>query len=154
DGRPTGGAADETVDAAGGWHDAGDTLKFVETTSYAALLLLYAADRYPGAFEAGGSRLLPPVGEAGVGLGLLLKMFARSPVCFQVGSEQEHDFWCMPEQEGPRLPAFLRPRLVCAGVGANLAGRTAGALALASRLYRAPDPPFAARCEREARRIY
>src|SRR5439155_11436848 len=34
------------------------------------------------------------------------------------------------------------------------AGRAAGALALAARAYRAADPPFAATCLREARRIY
>ncbi len=50
--RPLG----ETIDAAGGWWDAGDYLKFVETTSYTVSLM-----------EAGGARLPHPArsGRAG-----------------------------------------------------------------------------------------
>src|SRR5437667_253235 len=84
-------------DGAAGRHDAGDTLKFVETTSYTALLLLYAADRYPAAFPGPPAHPSEPVQEARVGLEWLLKTAARPEgPCCQVGDEREHDLWSLP----------------------------------------------------------
>ena len=46
---PTG----EHVDASGGWFDAGDYLKFVETASFTDVALLYTAREYPPASPIG-----------------------------------------------------------------------------------------------------
>src|SRR5262249_35773860 len=86
--------------AAGGWHDAGDHLNFLEPASYSALVLLYAADRYPGAFPAVGAGVPAPAQEARVGVDWLLKMFSKeSGGLYQVGDAREHDFWVLPERE-------------------------------------------------------
>jgi hypothetical protein len=149
------------VDLTGGWHDAGDYLKFAATSSYVTLLLLECAGRYPHAMlpdARGGSPLLQ---EARVGVAWLLKLRPRAEgFYYQVGSESDHDEWRRPEGDderlkegsGPEQPWRGRPALF--GAGANVAGRAAAALALAARLYRSTEPDLAHRCAATAVAFY
>ena len=66
--KPIGGP----VDVEGGWFDAGDYLKFVETTSYVDGVMQYA-DRTVGASFPGGSRELDA--ETAVGQQWIAKMW-------------------------------------------------------------------------------
>lgn len=164
----------QRLDASGGWHDAGDYMKFVETTSYATALLLFTYDQFPALHpvaqpllshfrDAMGNptslfarRSLPPLlSEARVGLEWLLKMHpAPNEFYFQVGDESDHDIWRLPETDCAESRADWVPRPVHFGVGANLAGRTAAAFAMASRLYGRYDQPFAHRCYEAAQTVY
>ena len=152
----------ERIDASGGWHDAGDYLKFVETTSYVAAIMLFAYDHYKGHLDRALARRQPeenglplPLAYAKIGLDWLLKMHpGPNEFYYQVGDETDHDSWRLPETDTPKLNASWKPRPVLYGVGANLAGRTAAALAIASRLYRPYDPAYAARCLRAAKSAY
>lgn len=162
--RPAGGR----VDVSGGWFDAGDYLKFVETTSYAASLLLVAARE--------AERVGRPVpglrAEALFGVRWLDKVWLdRSrTLVFQVGLGDgrpgllgDHDAWRLPEADDRRQarrgdrdyylqhrPAFRtggrRERL-----SPNLAGRTAAAFALAAQLHAEDDPERAGHHLRTAR---
>jgi len=40
-----------TIDASGGWFDAGDYLKFVDTTSYTVAVLLQGIESFPGQMD-------------------------------------------------------------------------------------------------------
>jgi hypothetical protein len=158
DGVISGGPRDgQPFDAMGGWHDAGDFLKFTVTTSYVTALLLFAHEHLPappksGKAQAEEGSLLP---QARVGLEWLLKMHpSPEELYFQVGDESDHDEWRLPEEDTPRRNCAWRPRTVAFGAGANLAGRCAAAFAMASRHYRQDDPAFAARCRRAAVSVY
>ncbi len=162
DGMISGGPrSGQRIDVVGGWHDAGDYLKFVETTSYVTALMLAAYDRYAAHYDralAGyflrGSLPLP-LAYAKVGLDWLLKMHPHpDEFYYQVGDDTDHDSWRLPEQDTPAHDPKWKPRPVFYGVGANLAGRTAAAFAIASRLYRSADPAYAARCLAAARSVY
>ncbi len=151
----------QKMDASGGWHDAGDYLKFVETTSYVAALMLAAYDRYASHYDRalagyslrGGLPL--PLAYAKVGVDWLLKMHpSPDEFYYQVGDDTDHDSWRLPEQDTPARDPKWKPRPVFFGVGANLAGRTAAALAIGSRLYRPYDPAYAARCLTAAKSAY
>ncbi len=147
----------QPLDGAGGWHDAGDYLKFVETTSYVAALMLFAYEQFPKVFHAGhpdGS--LPPIlAQARIGLEWLLKMHpAPGEFYYQVGDASDHDNWRLPEEDCLAHNKAWKPRPVFFGVGANLAGRTAAALAMASWLYRPYDRTFAQRCLKAAQSVY
>jgi hypothetical protein len=151
----------QRLDVSGGWHDAGDYLKFVETTSYAAAVMLFAFDlhaaRLGQALHRRRSRSgLPlPLSYARVGLEWLLKMHPRSnEFYYQAGDRSDHDRWRLPEQDDLAHDSDWKPRPVFYGIGANLAGRTAAALATAYRVYYPYDRPFAARCLAAAKSVY
>ena len=158
DGVISGGPRDgERIDASGGWHDAGDYMKFVETTSYVTALMLFAYDHYRRQFPAHvpSGRMPQMLAYAKVGLDWLLKMHpSPREFYYQVGDDTDHDTWRLPEEDCSAHCDNWEPRPVYAGVGANLAGRTAVALAMASRLYRPYDHRYADRCLASAQTAY
>lgn len=169
------------VDLSGGWHDAGDQLKYLITGSYATAHMLTAYELYPERFadrvNALGQPLpngLPDVlDEAKWGLDWILKMHPAPRQLFhQVADDRDHIGWKMPDEDrsdygwGPDSyrvayfatgsPQGLREHQSRATGLANLAGRSAAALALAARIWsvNAYDTLFAARCLAAARSLY
>ena len=149
------------VDCSGGWHDAGDFMKFVETTSYVAAVMLFAYDlakdplqRASNLSESDGK--LPHVlAQAKIGLDWLLKMHPEPNVFYyQVGQKSDHDTWRLPESDADDGDAEAQRRTIFAGVGANLAGRTAAAFALAARLYEPYDVHFSEVCLAAAQSVF
>ncbi len=165
---PTG----EHVDVSGGWFDAGDYLKFVETASFTDVGLLYAAREYPGAFSDPTALLR----EARYGTDWLLKMWDqnRRVLYFQVGIGDgngrsilgDHDLWRLPQADDasrakPGSPAwFATHRPVFAAnapgrqISPNLAGRVAAAFGLCAQVFAASDPVYAQRCLLAGQTIY
>lgn len=164
--RPTGG----TVDAAGGWMDAGDTLKYAETASFTELTLLRALrdDRAGLGAAEGGVRA-----EARFGLDWLLRLWdpARRRLVYQIGLGDgndttilgAHDVWRRPEHDGTLRAGRhgreryirYRPAFATTGpVSPNLAGRLAAAYATAAVVLRPTDPAVATRALTAARSIY
>ncbi len=158
DGVIVGGPRDgQILDGSGGWHDAGDYMKFVETASYVTALMLFTCDHFPQLTHSHSTFApLPPLlANARVGLEWLLKMHpAPDEFYFQIGDESDHDVWRLPEQDSVVNTADWKPRLAYYGIGANLAGRTAAAFAIASRLYARHDQQFAHRCYEAAQTVY
>jgi hypothetical protein len=150
------------VNVDGGWHDAGDYLKFVTTSSFAAVLLLQAYQRHPQAFADADNNLTPDVlDEARLGLDWLLKMWdpANQVLYYQAGDYLDHNRgWRMPEGDDAAYP--VRPVWPCEpGKGANVAGKTAAALALAATLWNDParsyyNPTLATTYLTAAQKIY
>ncbi len=96
-----------TIDASGGWWDAGDYLKFVETTSYAVALLAVGARTFPDQMgaDAGASNFLD---EIQFGIEWLEKMWNDSTktLYYQVGIGEgnskttgDHDIWRLPQAD-------------------------------------------------------
>jgi len=163
-------AAGGTLDASGGWFDAGDYLKFFETASFTDVLLLQALRDHPRAFPD----LAAARAEARFGIDWLLRMWdprARRLV-YQVGLGDgnahvlgAHDMaWRLPQTDD-RLGARRRgagawyvqhrPAFETTGpISPNLAGRGAAAFALCAQVFRGEDPAFAARCLAAARSLY
>ncbi len=162
-----------TVDASGGWWDAGDYLKFVETTSYAEALLEVGARSFPAQMgaSAGTSDFL---GEVRFGDQWLERMWndATRTLYYQVGigvgnakTVGDHDLWRLPQADdtyGGTDPAdrFIRHRPVFeagppgSAISPNLAGRLAADFGLCAQLFAAADPAFAAGCLRDGEDIY
>lgn len=149
--------AGQKMDASGGWHDAGDYLKFVMTTSYVTAVMLTAYDRFPRAFthRAPHSRLPLLLHHAKVGLDWLLKMHpAPDEFYYQVGDENDHNVWRLPEADDQKKNPNWKSRTILYGIGANLAGRVAASFAMASLLYGRYDKAFAERCLVAAQSVY
>jgi endoglucanase len=161
------------VDVSGGWFDAGDYLKFVETASYVDLVMLLAVRDQPDTMGPSGPADF--FDEARFGLDWLLKMYddETQTLYYQVGIGDgnasilgDHDFWRLPEADdllkvSPGDAAYFvhyRPAFVVGPAGSkispNLAGRLAADFALGSVVYRSADEPFANRCLLAAEHVY
>jgi endoglucanase len=129
-------AAARPVDAEGGWHDAGDYLKFAQTTSYVLATELMALRDHRTAFGTGGEMLAR---ELRWGLDWLLKMESGAEPYHQVGGEGDHEAdWRLPEADTAKpIPAYdHRPVFrMASGRGRNVLGRSAAAFAFASQVY-------------------
>jgi endoglucanase len=164
-----------TIDVSGGWFDAGDYLKFVETTSYTVAVMLLAVRDHASDLDAGG--VADFGAEAKRGLIWLSKMYDDDSrtLYFQVGIGDgtgsgsilgDHDVWRLPEaddamQVHPGDPAyFVRDRPVFrAGppgskISPNLAGRLAADFALGAQVYATTDAAFAATCLASAEHVF
>lgn len=161
------------IDAAGGWWDAGDYLKFVQTTSYTVAMMLTGIHDFPSEM---GSRAKSSnfTAEARFGLDWLLHMWDDSTrtMYFQVGigagnshTVSDHDIWRLPQADdhyGGTNPLYryIRHRPVFrAGppgspISPNLAGRDAAAFALCFQVFHKQAPGFAAQCLRAAEHVY
>jgi endoglucanase len=154
-----------TVDGSGGWWDAGDYIKGVETLSYATDLLLAGAREFPAQMGT-GSAASNFTAEAKFGTDWLLRMWddPTRTLYYQVGigtgnakTAGDHDIWRLPQADDAYggtdpLYRYIRNRPVFrAGapgslISPNLAGRDAAAFGLCFQLFKTADPAFANRC--------
>ncbi len=162
-----------TIDASGGWWDAGDYLKFVQTTSYAVDLQLIGVRDFPAEMGSGSARS-NFTAEARFGLEWLMRMWDDSSgtLYYQVGigagnanTVGDHDIWRLPQEDDtyggtdPRF-RFIRHRPVFragppgSAVSPNLAGRDAAAFALCFQVFDRTLPEFAGRCLHAAEHIF
>ncbi len=169
------------VDVSGGWHDAGDQLKYLLTSSNATARLIHAymlepgkfADRYNALGQPGANGIPDVLDEARWGLDWIHRMHpAPGQLFHQVADDRDHRGWKWPDQDpsdygwGPnsyRAAYFAdgkpqglnRYQSKATGI-ANLAGRSAAAMALACRVWKnqLQDEPYAARCLAAARDLY
>ncbi len=162
-----------TIDASGGWWDAGDYLKFVETESYTTALMLIGVRDFPA--EMGADSLGADfTAEARFGVEWLRRMWDDNSrtLYYQVGIGtgndeivSDHDIWRLPQVDdeyGGSVPAYRyirnRPVLLAAPAGSlispNLAGRLTAAFAEAYQLFRRSDPAFARQCLLSAEHIF
>jgi endoglucanase len=161
------------TDASGGWWDAGDYLKFVQTTSYTVDVLLAGVRDFPAQMGAGSSSS-NFTAEAKFGANWLLRMWddPTRTLYYQVGigegnskTRGDHDIWRLPQADdtyGGTDPVYryIRNRPVFrAGppgspISPNLAGRDAAALAEAFQVFRGSDATFANRSLLAAEHIF
>ncbi|MCB0570615.1 MAG: glycoside hydrolase family 9 protein, partial [Phaeodactylibacter sp.] len=169
------------VDLSGGWHDAGDQLKYLLTSSNATARLIHAYLLEPGKFsdhynalgQEGANGIADVLDEARWGLDWIHKMHpAPGQLFHQVADDRDHRGWKWPDQDPSdygwgansyRAAYFAdgRPQGLQAyksqatGI-ANLAGRSAAAMALGYRVWKEQlrDDAYAARCLKAARELY
>ncbi|MCD6598890.1 MAG: glycoside hydrolase family 9 protein [Bacteroidales bacterium] len=169
------------IDVSGGWHDAGDQLKYLITGSYATAHMLLAYELYPKKFDDKVNALGQPypngipdvLDEAKWGLDWILKLHpAPNQLVHQVADDRDHIGWKLPENDPSdygwgknsyRVAYFAtgkpqglsKYKSEATGL-ANLAGRSAAAMALASQIWKEylNDPGFADKCLENARSLY
>jgi endoglucanase len=169
------------VDVRGGWHDAGDQLKYLLTASNATAQLLLAhrlaPSLFPDAFDERGrpgsngrSDLLD---EARWGLEWMLRLHPRAGELYhQVADDRDHIGWKLPPEDASDYgwgkgsyravyfadgrPQGLGPYASVSTGVANLAGRFAAAMALAWQTWKddARERPFAERCRQAGIEVY
>jgi len=169
------------VNLSGGWHDAGDQLKYLITSSYATAHMLLAFEMYPDRFEDKVNALGQPwangipdvLDEAKWGLDWIHKMHPEPDQLFhQIADDRDHRGFKIPNKDNAdygwganqyraayfatgKPQGLMKYQSEATGV-ANLAGRSAAAMALAARIWERDlkDPVYAAKCKNAALSLY
>jgi endoglucanase len=164
------------IDASGGWWDAGDYLKFVQTESYTVALMLIGVRDFPNQMGAGAPAATNFTGEAKFGTDWLQKMWNDTSKTFyyQVGigngnaqTVSDHDIWRLPQADDTYQSCTAQYRYIChrpvfvntaggagASISPNLAGRMAGALAVCYQIFKSTQPAYANQCLLSAEHIF
>jgi len=169
------------VDASGGWHDAGDQLKYLITASNATARMLLAfelarssfADEVDALGHARSNGIPDVLDEAKWGLDWIHKLHPAPDQLFhQVADDRDHRGFKLPDQDiadygwGPNSyrpvyfangqPQGLREWKSKATGVANLAGRSAAAMAMAYRIWKTDlkNSVFAEKCLKAAVELY
>lgn len=169
-------ATGAVIDASGGWWDAGDYMKFVETHSYTVALMLIGVRDFPQQMGSGAPTSSNFTNEAKFGLDWLQKMWNDNTqtLYYQVaigsGNNKifgDHDIWRLPQADdtyggSSSTYKYIRNRPVfintAGGAGAtispNLAGRLAAGFAVCFEVYKASDPAYANQCLLSAEHVF
>ncbi len=124
----------EKFDVTGGWHDAGDYTKFLNTIAFSTYMMLFSYDFAPDKFGFDKNRNNVPdiLEEAKIGLDWLLRAnYHNKLLVTQVQNERDQAVgWRLPEKDPLQFqrPAFL-------GIGKNLIGIYVAALALGAKVW-------------------
>lgn len=161
------------IDVSGGWFDAGDYLKFVETASYTDAVILFAVRQYLNLFVGGSADFN---GEGKFGLDWLQKMWDNhsQTLYYQVGIGDgngtsilaDHDYWRLPQVDdklnakpGDKnyyveyRPVF-RAGPAGSSISPNLAGRVAADFGLCYQLYHNSNTSYANQCLSSAENVF
>jgi hypothetical protein len=175
-------AEDSTFyDFTGGWHDAGDQLKYLITSSNATARMLLAYELAPEKFDDQFDKMGYPypngipdiLDEAKWGLEWILKLHPKPDwLIHQIADDRDHRGFKFPHKDNAEYgwgPNSYRVAYFATGepqgLGkwksdatgiANLAGRSAAALAMASRIWDdlKLDKPFSLKCKIAAEELY
>ncbi len=163
------------LDASGGWWDAGDYMKFVETHSYTVAMMLAGVRDFPGQMGSGssGSNF---TAEAKFGLDWLQKMWVDSTqtLYYQVAVASggnkyagDHDIWRLPQADDNYQGCTSLYQYIChrpvflnaaggsgASISPNLAGRLAADFALCYKVFAASNAAYANQCLLSAEHIF
>ena len=174
---------DETfIDASGGWHDAGDQLKYLIPASNAAARMMLAYELQKSKFgdfvddlgrENRPNGIPDVLDEAKWGLDWIHKLHPKAEQLFhQVADDRDHRGFKMPNNDNADYgwgPNSYRPVYFAGGKPqglsqfksrstgvANIAGRSAAAMAMAFRIWKIDlkDAVFAAKCLKAAEELY
>lgn len=163
----------------GGWHDAGDQLQYLITSSNAAARLLLAHELAPGRFpdlvnalgQPGPNGVADVLDEARWGLEWILRLHPTPAELYhQIADDRDHRGFRLPARDsvdygwgkGGARPVYYatgapqglgRFKSDATGI-ANLAGRSAAAMALGAQAFATLDPAFADRCRQAAHTLY
>ncbi|MFB6163325.1 MAG: glycoside hydrolase family 9 protein [Halococcoides sp.] len=150
-----------TVNLAGGYHDAGDHVKFGLPAFYTASTLAWAYFEFTETFEATGTddhlrHHLRRYAEYILGNTFMAdgEVVAFAYQVSDGGSSFDHNYWGPAElqdpEESPRPAFFATPDTPAS----DRAGEAAAALAAISLAFEDRDPDFAAECVETARALY
>src|SRR5260221_3258262 len=161
------------IDASGGWWDAGDYLKFVETISYTVDMLQLGVRDFPNQMGS-SSTTANFTAESKFGLDWLQHMWddTTQTLYYQVGIGSgnsktigDHDIWRLPQADdnyGGTNPLYRyirkRPGFRAGPAGGpispNLAGRLAADFALCFQIFKSSNPTYANQCLLSAEHIF
>jgi hypothetical protein len=147
---------DGKVDLSGGFHDAGDHIKFNLTIGFGISSLALSDYLNPGVYEKAGCKD-HLIYELKWGSDYLMKTtFLDSSgnvaaIAHVVAGGNDHDFWGPPETQTYERPAYW---LTAGNNNSAVCGEMAAALAGTAYVVKESDPTYAEKCLKYAKAIY
>ncbi len=160
----------------GGWHDCGDHIKVGETTAYAAVVLgmTYAfwpdkaedfyGKSYNDTLPFGTDGVPDVLYESKIGADYILKLYNVSKELGMIEKHnmfhsiidgEDHSYWDVPEhQDAAPHSKGGPPRTPRDGIGSDVAGMYAAALAFFSKSWEPFDPAYAKACLLASKDMY
>ena len=168
-------ATGAVIDASGGWWDAGDYMKFVETHTYTVGMMLVGVRDFSNQMGA-GSTTSNFTAEAKFGLDWLQKMWSDSnqTLYYQVAIASgghayvgDHDIWRLPQADDTYQNCVSPYQFIChrpvlqnpaggsgAKISPNLAGRLAADFALCYKVFASSNASYANQCLTAAEHVF
>ncbi|SFU53964.1 endoglucanase Cel9M [Clostridium sp. DSM 8431] len=144
------------IDLTGGYHDAGDCVKFGLPQSYSASVMGWALYEFKDGFKKAGA-YNKQLGQLKYFTDYIIKChYADGKFVYQVGDgDQDHNYWGAPEneQDGPTLRQSVRIA-DSAHSASDVLGESTAALALMYLNYKDKDSAYAEKCLKEAKELY
>ncbi len=143
------------VDVTGGWHDAGDYIKFLSTIAYTTYMMIfsYEFNKDKFGFDDDHNGVPDILEEAKIGLDWLLRAnFSKDKLITQVQDIRDHDVgWRLPEYDTLRYD-----RAGIEGIGKDQIGIYSAALAIGAKVWKEKFhyDEFANRCLAAAEKFY
>lgn len=155
-------------DLTGGWHDCGDYVKFHHVEPYAAIMCLVGYDFYPSAYpdDYTQANSAPPANgipdildEVKIETDYLIKCVSFGTAYWQVGGQEDHNDFCVPEVNGTLAlyqggTSTVRSVFSATSGNSNALGNASAALTLMSILYAPYDATYASLCLTKAQEYY
>ncbi len=143
----------QALNLTGGWHDAGDYTKFLNTTAYSAYLMMLSYEIQPEAFNDKDVNGTPDIlDEARIGLDWCMKAhYSPNQLVIQVQNKNDQTVgWRMPEDDplAGKRPGYDKPSKAHCGIAA-------AALALGGYIFKKRgDIEYGERCLQHATQLY
>lgn len=144
---------DVGVDLTGGFHDAGDHVKFGLPQGYTAATMAWAVYEFKSAFDSTGNtdKMLDT-------LKYFTDYFLRShPTSnvfyYQCGEgEVDHTYWGAPEEQTNNRPTYAVAN--SSKPASDVLGETSAALSIMSMIYKSKDSSYASKCLVAAKNLH
>lgn len=138
----------DVIDVSGGYHDAGDHIKFSMTMGYAATSLAWAYYEYPEAFTETDSKdhlfdILKEMCDYFMKVTYLDSNDDVVTFCYMVGGDNDHGEWSSPESQTMDRPTYWATK---SKNSTDAACQMASALAASSLAMREVDSAYADEC--------
>jgi endoglucanase len=144
--------ADVGLDLTGGWHDAGDHVKFGLPMAASATMLAWGGLAATDGYEQAGQLTYLKDNLRWVNDYFIRAHPEPNVLYAQVGDgAEDHNWWGPAEVMHMERPAY---RVDASCPGSDIAGETAAAMAASSLLFAEDDPDYAATLVRHAEELY
>ena len=138
----------DTVDVSGGYHDAGDHLKFSNTMGYSCTNLAWSYFENPDSYKETGSEdhllyILKKMCDYFMKVTYLDDSGNVIAFCYMVGDDQDHNIWTAPEVQTQNRPTYWAD---ASNPSVDASGHMAAALAATSLAFRDKNADYADTC--------
>ena len=138
----------DTVDVSGGYHDAGDHLKFSNTMGYSCTNLAWSYFENPDSYKETGSEdhllyILKKICDYFMKVTYLDDSGNVIAFCYMVGDDQDHNIWTAPEVQTQNRPTYWAD---ASNPSVDASGHMAAALAATSLAFRDKNEDYADAC--------